>query len=296
MQDMRRFAWTPFMVVPMLALPMGATPPVHAAAPATASISLSDAGPPVHFAALGLLLPGTPQFVMGERLKAGAFLGGTAALGAGSYVLLRQIYWPEPSITAEGNALIMLNAIGLSWLVGGALSTVDAYLTLQSRQPATEAAPAPPAVPAAMPAPARTPSPPTPTLATPAPALATPAPPASPTPSPTPAPTPQASPTPLPEPDAEATVYHAYDLVAKGRYLDAVTAIQKLDDPDWLPKARALLAEWSPRAVDEGLTLARKHLAEGDVQAARLLLGRLATLTRTPAQTRALDALRQQLR
>ena len=284
---MRRFAWTAILLVPSLVLPAGATPNPHAVPTASSSAVIHAAPPPVHLSALGLLAPGTPQFLLGEPLKAGAYLGGTAALGVGTYLLLRQIYWPEPNITSESDALIMLNAAGISWLAAGALSTLDAYLTLQPRQ-LTVAAPAADAQSKPSPLPVAVPTQPPVSLPVATPPMATP----TPQPTPTPAPKPAPSLPPTPSEDDEASVYLAYDLAGKGRYLDAVTAIQTIRDPDWLPKANVLLAEWSPKAVDEGLSLARQRLADGNREGARAVLDRISTLPRTTAQVRAIEALR----
>lgn len=115
-------------------------------------------------------------------------------------------------------------------------------------------------------------------------------------PSPAPVPTPWTVPTPAPTPDAEQSIYRAYDLAGKGEFLDAVLEVQGIRDPDWLPKANALMAEWGSKAVDQGLGRARSFMAEGNTEGARILLDRLSALPRTTAQTRALEALRQNLR
>ncbi len=304
MRTMRRLAFIAIMLVPLRALPAGALDaPLP---PASASIPLQADGPPVHLSALGLLAPGSPQFILGEPLKGGAFLAGTGALGVGAYFVLRSIFYadsftPGAFYPAESDALIMLNAAGLAWLTGGALSTLDAYWTLQAKQSPTAATPSPlPSVRLA-PTPAPMPSPVLPS----APAWTpTPSPTAIPTPRPTPtlspAPrvtaSPSVAPKPQSTPDPEAAVYRAYDLAAKGQYLAAVTEVQDIRDPDWLPKANALLAEWASKAVDQGLTIARGRMAEGDMAAAKLILDRVASLPRTAAQTRALNTLRQGLR
>jgi|GEM_PF-1904319 len=305
MRVMRRIAWIATLLIPLHALPSGAfderRPVLSSAAPASPSVTLEAEGPPVHLAALGILAPGTPQFILGDRPKAGAYLGGTALLGVGSYFLLRQIFYaesfqPGAFFPAESHALIVVNAIGLSWLVGGALSTLDALVTLQA-QPSTAAAstPSPKAVPQPTPTPAPTP------LPTPVPALTTspiPVPQATPVPAPrwTPAPIVAPTPTPPPMADPESAVYRAYDLAGQGAYLDAVLAIQEIRDPDWLPKANALIGEWGAKAMDQGLARARTHLSRGETEEAVWLLERLSTLPRTAAQTRALENLRKGLR
>ena len=96
--------------------------------------------------------------------------------------------------------------------------------------------------------------------------------------------------------DPETSVYRAYDLAAKGEYLDAVLEIQEIRDPDWLPKANALIGDWGSKAMDQGLARVRAQIAQGETKAAKWLLDRLASLPRTPAQSRALDHLRQGLR
>ncbi len=302
MRSMHRIACIATILLPLHALPAGAVEAPRPVPPAAStSIALPAGGPPAHLPYLGLLAPGTPQLFLNEPLKAGAYLGGTAALSIGAYYLFRQIYWPESFIPDESHALIILNAVGWSWLAGGALSTLDAYLNLQARQTALESTPrAPNAAP--VPAPSAAPSAaPTPG-ASPIPAPPSPTSRPSPTPLPEPSvtpwgvPSPRPTPTPAPTPDPEAAVYRAYDLAAKGHYLDAVLAIQGIRDPDWLPKAKALLGEWGPKAVDQALTQARARLAEGDPAAARTILERIDSLPRSDAQTRALLNLRQSLR
>lgn len=143
MRFMRRIACLATMLIPLLALPAGA---VETLRPATDSqnqpITLQVSIPPMEAAGLGFALPGAAQLYLGDPAKAGAYLGGSAALGVGAYFVLRQIFWPEPFITDESNALIMLNATGIAWLLGGAASAFDAYRTLQSQQPPLES-PAP---------------------------------------------------------------------------------------------------------------------------------------------------------
>jgi len=117
-----------------------------------------------------------------------------------------------------------------------------------------------------------------------------------PIPGPAPSPVIAASPVPAPVSNPEATIYRAYDLAAKDLYLEAALALQVIRDPDWLPKANALLAEWSPKAIDQGLVRARARIEEGDTSAARALLDRLSALPRTSAQSRAMDSLRKALR
>lgn len=291
------------MLIPLHALPVGALDEHRPQPAASSSISLQSEGPPVHLSALGLLAPGTPQFILGEPLKGGAFLGGTAALGVGTYFLLRSIFYsdsfePGAFFPTESNALIMLNAAGLSWLAGGALSTLDAYWTLQARHPATAttASPAPGARAASTPLPSPSPMPSAAPAWTPTPV---PMPTPRPTSTPSPAWTPRVVPTPSVTPaiaDPEAAIYRAYELAAKGQYLAAVGEVQDIRDPDWLPKANALLGEWGSKAVDQGLTMARARLAEGDMEAAKLILDRVASLPRTATQSRALNTLRQGLR
>ncbi len=141
MQFMRRIAYLATMLISLFTLPAGAVGelrPLTDAQNLPVEIRLSL--PPVEAAGLGLLAPGAAQLYLGDPLKASAYLGGSAALGAGAYVVLRQIFWPEDFITDESNALIMLNAAGLAWLVGGALGTLDAYNGLQSQQPPFERA------------------------------------------------------------------------------------------------------------------------------------------------------------
>lgn len=305
MRVMRRIAWIATLLIPLHALPSGAfderRPVSSPVAPASPSATIEAEGPPVHLAALGILAPGTPQFILGDRPKAGAYLGGTALLSVGSYFLLRQIFYaesfqPGAFFPAESHALIVVNAIGLSWLVGGALSTLDALVTLQAQAP-TAASPTP--NPTAVPQPTPTPAPrwtPTPQPT----ALPTAAPTPLPTPSPaprwTPAPIVAPTPTPAPMADPETAVYRAYDLAAREAYLDAVLEIQDIRDPDWLPKANALIGEWGAKAMDQGLARARTHLSRGETSEAKWLLDRLASLPRTAAQTRALENLRQGLR
>lgn len=120
--------------------------------------------------------------------------------------------------------------------------------------------------------------------------VATPRPAASPTPAPRTTPTPAATPDPS---DPEARIYQAYDLVAQGHYIDAVTLLRDVSHPDWLPKVRSLLAQWSPKAVDQGLSLARLRMAEGDPDGAQTVLDRIAILAKSPSQARAYEALRR---
>ncbi len=96
MRTMRRFAWTATLLVPLYALPSGALEerrPIST--PASPSPVLQAEGPPVHLSALGMLAPGSPQLILGQPVKAGAYLGGTALLGVGSYFLLRQIFYAD---------------------------------------------------------------------------------------------------------------------------------------------------------------------------------------------------------
>jgi hypothetical protein len=297
---MRRIACIATFLLPLHALPAGAVEAPRPVTPsATTSIELPAGDRPAYFPFLGMLAPGTPQLFLNEPFKAGAYLGGTAALSVGAYYLFRQVYWPESFIPDESHALIILNAVGWSWLAGGALSTLDAYLNLQARQPSPENRA--PSVPNASPLPAPS-AVPTPWASPPPAPTPMPTPTPKPTPTPLPAPTatpwatPRLSPTPTPTPDPETAVYRAYDLAAKGHYLDAVLAIQGIRDPDWLPKAKALLGEWGPKAVDQALTQARARLAEGDPAAARTILERIDSLPRSETQTRALLNLRQSLR
>lgn len=277
---------------------------------ATASVSIATNGPPVPLSALGLLAPGTPQFLIGETIKGGAFAGGTVALGIGSYLALRQIFYPEsfqPNafFPGESHALIIVNAVGLSWLTGGILSALDAYVTLQDRQPQAPTSPAPAesptpqptARPSARPTLAPTQQPTTPPTWAPEPTpQSTPTLTPAPRWTPRPTPTPQPTPTPAAGFDPEAAVYQAYDYAGKGQYLHAVMVLQPIRDPDWLPKANALMTEWGPKAVDQGLALARARLAEGDRDTAREILTRISTFPKTAAQARSIEAMRQGLR
>lgn len=122
-------------------------------------------------------------------------------------------------------------------------------------------------------------------------AVATPRPVATPTPRPTP------TPVPTPDPhDPEARIYQAYDLVAQGHYIDAVTLLRDVAHPDWRPKVRSLLAQWTPKAVDQGLSMARLRMAEGDPDGAQTVLDRIAALAKSPSQSRAYEALRRSRR
>ncbi|MNK30491.1 hypothetical protein D3C87_489090 [compost metagenome] len=303
MRTMRRIAWIATLLIPLHALPSGALEEHRPLSPSPSpKPALQAEGPPVHLSALGMLAPGSPQFILGQPVKAGAYLGGTALLGVGSYVLLRQIFYaesfqPGAFFPAESHALIVVNAIGLSWIIGGALSTFDAYQTLQAQQPsvATKPAPGPSATP--QPAPSAKPTPMPVWAPTPQPtAIPSPEPTPLPTPRWTPAPSVVATPSPAPMADPESSIYRAYDWATKGEYLDAVLEIQGIRDPDWLPKVNALIGEWSSKAVDQGLVRARAHLTRGETDAAKRLLDRLSPLPRTAAQSRTLESLRQSLR
>lgn len=99
--------------------------------------------PAVESAGLSMLAPGGAQLFLGEPVKAGAHLAGTAALGVAAYFALRMIVYPDSFeagsfYPAESDALIMLNGAGIGWLAGGALSALEAYLSIQAQQPAFE--------------------------------------------------------------------------------------------------------------------------------------------------------------
>lgn len=320
---MRRIAWIASLLIPLHALPSGALEAMRASAPtASPSLEIRAEAPPIQFSALGLLAPGTPQFLLGQPLKGSAFLAGTAALGVGTYFLLRMAFYgesfePGAFYPPESDALIMLNAAGISWLTAGALSTLDAFLTLRAMPPNSEASASatPEPAPTAVPTPVATPGPiPVPTpLPTPLPSPAAPlSPPRAPVMPAAPAPAPSVTPPPLPSsapqpkpsaspqspalPDPETAVYQAYDLATQERYLEAVVLIQTIRDPGWLPKANALLAEWGPKAVEQGLDMVRKRLEAGDRAVAAAILERLSPLPKTPAQARLMEALNQRLR
>lgn len=117
-------------------------------------------------------------------------------------------------------------------------------------------------------------------------------------PRPTPAPSlpPAPTPTPVPvAPDAEARILESYRLQSEGDFYGAVLQLVPVTDPDWLPKARALLTEWVERGADQGLARARAQLEAGNRPLARQTLEAVAKLPLRPSQRQTERALRLRL-
>lgn len=115
---------------------------------------------------------------------------------------------------------------------------------------------------------------------------------------PTPVPTlpPQPTPPPAPAaPDAEALILESYRLQGEGDFFGAVMQLVPITDPDWLPKARALLADWAERGADQGLARARAQLDAGNRLLARKTLDAVVKLPLRPTQRQTERALRLKL-
>lgn len=115
---------------------------------------------------------------------------------------------------------------------------------------------------------------------------------------PTPAPTPPPQPTPPPapaSPDAETLILDSYRLQGEGDYYGAVLKLVPITDPDWLPKARALMAAWAERGADQGLARARAQLDAGNRPLARQTLDAVVKLPLRPSQRQTERALRLKL-
>lgn len=123
----------------------------------------------------------------------------------------------------------------------------------------------------------------------PAPTAAPTLPPAAPTPEP-------ATPTPSPVlQDAEALIMESYRLQGEGDFYGAVRRLSAISDPDWLPKARALLAAWGERGADQGLARARAQLDAGNRPLAKETLDAVVKLPLRPSQRQTERALRLKL-
>ncbi|HEY9857021.1 MAG TPA: hypothetical protein V6D05_14860 [Stenomitos sp.] len=116
-----------------------------------------------------------------------------------------------------------------------------------------------------------------------------------PTPQPTVAPTPVPTAPPAAAPDAETLVLDSYRLQGQGDYFGAVLNLVAISDPAWLPKARALLAEWGERGADQGLARARALLEAGNRSQARENLEAVTKLPLRPTQRQTERALRLKL-
>lgn len=111
---------------------------------------------------------------------------------------------------------------------------------------------------------------------------------------PTPTPQPTVLPTPVPD-DAETRIMESYRLQSVGDYYAAVQKLVDLSDPDWLPKARALLADWGERGADQGLARAQAQLDAGNRPLAKETLDAVAKLPLRPSQRQVERALRLRL-
>lgn len=116
--------------------------------------------------------------------------------------------------------------------------------------------------------------------------------PTAPPPRPTPEPTPE--PTPAP-PDAEALILESYRLQGEGDFYGAVLKLVAVTEAEWLPKARALMAEWGERGAEQGLARARFQLEAGNRALAKETLDAVVKLPLRPSQRQAERALRLKL-
>ncbi|HEY9897540.1 MAG TPA: hypothetical protein V6D00_00030 [Pantanalinema sp.] len=222
-----------------------------------------------------LALPGAGQFYQGDHLRGATYLGatvGSTALVTGLQVAFYNALAPGIFWSGEQSAVVFVESLVASWLVVGGISAYDAYHSILAKQPAAPVATTLPAV---------APSDPVPS---PAPAAQVQA--AAPTPPPV---------AQTPAPDAEAIIMESYRLADGGDHWQAVTQLQSISDPAWLPKARTLLSAWGDAAGAQGLATAREKLARGDRAAARAALDRLEKLPLKPTLRQQVLALRREL-
>lgn len=135
-------------------------------------------------------------------------------------------------------------------------------------------------------------------LPTPVPTLEpTPAPVESLLPSPTMEPTPKPLPTSTPAvDDAEAVILRAYEQAGKGEHLAALSSLERIKDPSWLPKVRALRAEWGKLVADQIIEKAAKALLDKDLAGTLKQLEQLKGLSLNPKQQEQEKLIRKRLK
>lgn len=133
---------------------------------------------------------------------------------------------------------------------------------------------------------------PVPTIApTPVESLAPSAPPAE----ATPRPLPTLTPTPAID-DAETLILQAYERAGKGDHAAALALLERIKDPSWLPKVRALRAEWGKEIADSIIEKAAKALLDKDLAGTLKQLEQLKGLSLNPKQQEQEKLIRKRLR